>query len=119
MAVQVPQRRRVSTEMHFGIVQHIKETVDGHFGITSLAMKVTSAKRFVLDVPDVVQLLMEFHAEEMHCKPEVTSPEDVIDFFHKAKDLHMGIICDENLTCCPSSDGDKHMITISLLTIIS
>ena len=80
---------------------------------------MTSSKRFLLDVPDMVQALREFHAEEMHCNPELTSPDEFIDFFPKEKDLHMCIIFDENITVCPPSDEDKHMIMISLMTIIS
>ena len=84
-----------------------KEIVYGHFELCSLALKMTSSKRFLLDVPDMVQALREFHAEEMHCNPELTSPEEFIDFFPKERDLHMCIIFDENITLCPPSDGDN------------
>ena len=85
----------------------LKEIVYGHFELCSLALKMTSSKRFLLDVPDMVQALREFHAEEMHCNPELTSPEEFIDFFPKAKDLHMCVLFDESITCCPPSDGDN------------
>ena len=80
---------------------------------------MTSSKRFLFDVPDMVQALREFHAEEIHCNPELTSPEEFIDFFPKEKGLHMCIISDENISFCPPSDGDNKLIMISLLTIIS
>ena len=72
-------------------------------------MKMTFPKRFLLDVLVMVQALREFHAEEMHCNPELTSPEEFIDFFPKEKDLHMCIIFDEDITFCPPSDGDKKL----------